>query len=415
MGAINFDKPSEGVVSANDTIALKIRAPGDGTIALQCETEHNRWNDAIAGISKNWVGVHGISNTAHSAVWGEAKGEGGHGIWGEATNDKGGAGVYGKSKNSVGVVGLHGIFEGVTGLESKNTGVVGISSGPVTGPVQGGTGVYGEGLTGVVGKSVLPECVGVSALVTGKGATGVKAQSTNAMGGIGVEARVQGSGGKAIWATASNDSPDSFGIGVMATSYGGQGIGLLGGCERGIGVLGQGKIAGRFVGEIAGRFEGDVEVTGDIKMLYADCAEDFDIVEENIEAGTVMVLKENGSLQASFQEYDKKVAGVVSGASGYKAAIVLDSQGSLNQSKNDEDQNRKDEHRLPIALMGKVYCKVDATNASIEIGDLLTTSSTRGCAMKAEDSTKAFGAVIGKALGTIKEGLGMIPVLVALQ
>ena len=35
--------------------------------------------------------------------------------------------------------------------------------------------------------------------------------------------------------------------------------------------------------------------------------------------------------------------------------------------------------------------------------------------MKAEDPTKAFGAVIGKALGSIKEGLGMIPVLVALQ
>lgn len=65
--------------------------------------------------------------------------------------------------------------------------------------------------------------------------------------------------------------------------------------------------------------------------------------------------------------------------------------------------------------MGKVYCKVDARNSSIEMGDLLTTSSTQGYAMKAEDPMKAFGAVIGKALGPIKEGLGMIPVLDALQ
>ena len=65
--------------------------------------------------------------------------------------------------------------------------------------------------------------------------------------------------------------------------------------------------------------------------------------------------------------------------------------------------------------MGKVYCKVDATSSPIEIGDLLTTSPTKGHAMKAEDPYKAFGAVIGKALGTIKDGLGMIPVLVALQ
>jgi hypothetical protein len=35
--------------------------------------------------------------------------------------------------------------------------------------------------------------------------------------------------------------------------------------------------------------------------------------------------------------------------------------------------------------------------------------------MKAEDQYKAFGAVIGKALGSIKEGFGMIPILVALQ
>ena len=65
--------------------------------------------------------------------------------------------------------------------------------------------------------------------------------------------------------------------------------------------------------------------------------------------------------------------------------------------------------------MGRVYCNVDASHSPIEIGDLLTTSPTQGHAMKADDPLKAFGAVIGKALGSIKEGLGMIPVLVALQ
>ena len=100
---------------------------------------------------------------------------------------------------------------------------------------------------------------------------------------------------------------------------------------------------------------------------------------------------------------------IVSGASGYKPAIVLDRQGV-------QDQNKTTKTRLPIALMGKVYCKVDARSSSIEIGDLLTTSSTKGHAMKAQEPTKAFGAVIGKALGSIKEGrMGLIPVLVALQ
>jgi hypothetical protein len=55
----------------------------------------------------------------------------------------------------------------------------------------------------------------------------------------------------------------------------------------------------------------------------------------------------------------------------------------------------------PIALMGKVLCKVDATQAPINVGDLLTTSPTAGHAMKADNPEKAFGTVIGKALSSL--------------
>jgi len=47
-------------------------------------------------------------------------------------------------------------------------------------------------------------------------------------------------------------------------------------------------------------------------------------------------------------------------------------------------------NRQPIALVGKTYCKVDAECSSIEVGDLLTTSSTIGHAMKAYDPFKAL-------------------------
>jgi hypothetical protein len=153
----------------------------------------------------------------------------------------------------------------------------------------------------------------------------------------------------------------------------------------------------------AGRFEGHVEVTGDIRLTNADCAEDFDVLEaEQVEPGTVMVIDEAGALQQSQRAYDKKVAGVVSGAGGYKPGIVLDRQQSQQT-------------RQPIALLGKVYCKVDAQYGAIEVGDLLTTSPTPGHAMKATDTVRAFGAVIGKALQGMAQGQGMIPVLVALQ
>jgi hypothetical protein len=61
-----------------------------------------------------------------------------------------------------------------------------------------------------------------------------------------------------------------------------------------------------------------------------------------------------------------------------------------------------------------VYCKVDAATGPIRVGDLLTTSATYGCAMKAVDPLRAFGALIGKALGNHDSGIGLIPILVTI-
>lgn len=64
-----------------------------------------------------------------------------------------------------------------------------------------------------------------------------------------------------------------------------------------------------------------------MNLSNADCAEDFDISRaEPIASGTVMVLDQAGAIQPSYRAYDKKVAGVVSGAGNYRPAIVLDKQ-----------------------------------------------------------------------------------------
>ena len=73
------------------------------------------------------------------------------------------------------------------------------------------------------------------------------------------------------------------------------------------------------------------------------------------------------------------------------------------------------EDTRPIALAGRVCCQVDAGYGAICVGDLLTTSATPGHAMKVDDPASAFGAVIGKALGSLASGTGLIPVLVTLQ
>jgi hypothetical protein len=66
-------------------------------------------------------------------------------------------------------------------------------------------------------------------------------------------------------------------------------------------------------------------------------------------------------------------------------------------------------------LLGKAYCKVDASYAPSDVGDLLTSSDTPGHAMKATDPLKAIGAILGKSLLPLKEGRGLIPILIALQ
>jgi hypothetical protein len=142
--------------------------------------------------------------------------------------------------------------------------------------------------------------------------------------------------------------------------------------------------------------------SGEVKLLGADCAEDFPVRNgASIEAGTVLVIDWDGSLRQSAVAYDRRVAGVVSGG-GFRPGIVLDKQHGLPD-------------RRPVALVGKVYCKVDADFDAIAVGDLLTTSDTPGHAMKATDPLKAFGAVIGKALAPLARGRGTIPILVALQ
>lgn len=217
----------------------------------------------------------------------------------------------------------------------------------------------------------------------------------------------------------SDTSPGVYGTSVsfdavVGESYSDVHAGVTG---RNSAKVGTGESCGIYGvgGKYAGKFDGDLQVNGnghvtgqltvdiDIILSASDCAEEFDLqAAGGVEPGTVMVLDEMGTLEPSRQVYDKKVAGVVSGAGDYRPGMIL---------------NRRDtaHKRAPVALMGKVFCKVDAQYAPVEVGDLLTTSPTPGHAMKATDPMRAFGAVIGKALRRLPEGCGLVPVLVALQ
>jgi hypothetical protein len=113
--------------------------------------------------------------------------------------------------------------------------------------------------------------------------------------------------------------------------------------------------------------------------------------------------KNPGHLVVSSQAYNRRVAGIISGAGGIQPGMVMSQLGSLADGEH------------PVALTGRVYARADASNGSIEPGDLLTTSDLRGHAMKVTDPARAQGATIGKAMTGLKEGQGLILILVTLQ
>ena len=136
-----------------------------------------------------------------------------------------------------------------------------------------------------------------------------------------------------------------------------------------------------------------------------DLAEPFSVEDTaNVEPGTVMVIDPDhpGQLKISESAYDRKVAGIISGAGGLNPGLMLGSDCTLPT-------------KTLVALTGRVYCKAEAISNSIEPGDLLTTSTISGHAMKAADRQASHGAILGKAMSPLKEGKGHVLVLVNLQ
>lgn len=138
----------------------------------------------------------------------------------------------------------------------------------------------------------------------------------------------------------------------------------------------------------------------------ADLAEPFEILgAENVIPGLLVAIDPDhpGQLGIAAGAYDRKVVGCVSGANGLNPGLVMQQKGSLASGS------------FPVALSGRVYCWADASYGAIHPGDLLTSSDTPGHVMLVSDHQKAQGAIIGKAMSVLEEGLGLILVLVTLQ
>lgn len=148
----------------------------------------------------------------------------------------------------------------------------------------------------------------------------------------------------------------------------------------------------------------DVLAKGTFRGNYSDLAENY-ISEQALEPGDVVCFAANSDLIVrSERPNDLAVCGIISTEPG----MLLNS-----------DIDRPDDRLFPLALSGRVPCKVTDQNGPIRHGDLLTSSSTPGHAMKAQpieiDGQALFrpGTIIGKALGSHASGVGRIDVFVS--
>jgi len=355
---------------------------------------------ALVGLAYSGTGVtYGVLGNAFSpngyAVWGYANG-GATGVAGVSASS--GNGVYGSTAaGKAGVLGLN------TNAAAYSVGVLGQSDAASTFGVYGssanGTGVWGQGAVGpgVVGAS--SSNIGVWGDSTSFDAVWGIAHAANKVGVLGRnDAGIGVYGTSAVAHTydlagVSGVSTGDGGIGVKGTANTGTGAyGVYGVSHNGYGVVGQSQLG------YAGYFIGKVGIQGG-----ADLAELFDLSDQS-EPGTLMVIDETnpGQLKASDQAYDTRVAGIVSGAGGVNPGLTLHQDGVL----------KGDTH---VAIAGRVYVKAEAFSTPIKPGDLLTTSSLKGYAMKATDRERAQGAIIGKAMTGLDSGTGLVLVLVNLQ
>jgi ethanolamine utilization microcompartment shell protein EutS len=140
-------------------------------------------------------------------------------------------------------------------------------------------------------------------------------------------------------------------------------------------------------------------------LCGGDYAESVDVSGDrnHYGPGDVLVIDPDNpdGFTKSAQRYSTSVAGIYSTKPGV-----------LGRKSTDSDKLKTE---VPMAMIGIVPTKVSAENGPIKSGDLLVTSATLGHAMKGTDRIQMLGAVVGKALGSLNSGTGVIDVLVTLQ
>jgi hypothetical protein len=158
------------------------------------------------------------------------------------------------------------------------------------------------------------------------------------------------------------------------------------------------------------RTTGNVCSDGSFNSGGADVAE-YILASESLEPGDVVELDPHNPkhYRKVREPYSPLVAGVISTAPGF---VLGAKHLSLALSVNGEGRGEVEPGERPLlALLGRVPVKATTENGPIRPGDLLTSASKPGYAMRCEDIHRCEGAIIGKALEALDESEGAILIL----
>lgn len=125
------------------------------------------------------------------------------------------------------------------------------------------------------------------------------------------------------------------------------------------------------------------------KALYADIAENYLADSADYIPGTVLCFDGNAEVTQCNTDSCATVAGVVSSAPAYLMNSGLSG-----------------EHIVPVALLGRVPCRVQGT---VKKGSMMV-SAGNGCARA--ESSPTIGTVIGKAVESFDGNVGTIEIVV---
>ena len=462
---------SAQIGSGTATNGQVLTANGSGGVAWT--TPSSGLSLPISQTQSNASPLFALTNSgAAQAIMGSASAQYIAGVEGTTSNSTGGIGVLGMGSDGMSVTSTGTM--GVLGTSNASTGVFGVSNTGIG--VEGwgattGIGIYGiTGSTSVTARAAVfqngsastADCVDITNAGTGNGlkvansststtsagiyvtmasssaaaiigendGSSIGVEGLGSGGGIGLYGRAESSGRGIVGVTTGTGDPiygeaDGTGNAIEGYAFGPGGGGAAAGvyahaksgssnCNALVANM-EGtttsstaannpaifQSAGTNVARIdrtgKGFFDGGTQTGG------ADVAEQFDVAgnRSNYSPGDVLVISKSGNrtVEKSSEPYSRCVVGVYATKPGV----------TLTNLSMDADESQ----RVPMGVIGVIPTNVTNEGGSIEPGDLLVTSSTTGCAMKADLSKLQIGQALGKALEPFKgNGAGTILVLV---